>query len=92
MSRTVTSTTVAVNGTTTVTCATTAVTGTGITVTSVGITVTRATVTGAGSRPVTWNRAGPRGASGLRQGRSPAGRSSCSPGILAVRSTLRTQR
>lgn len=33
-----------------------------------------------------------RGASELRQGRSPAGRSSPLPGILAVRSTLRTQR
>lgn len=32
-----------------------------------------------------------RGASGLRQGRFPAGRSSPSPGFLAVRSTLRTQ-
>ncbi|MFD5638285.1 hypothetical protein ACFWJM_29615 [Streptomyces sp. NPDC127077] len=32
------------------------------------------------------------GASELRQGRSPAGRSSPLPGILAVRSTLRTQR
>lgn len=36
--------------------------------------------------------AGTRTASGLRQGCSPAGRTSLSPVILAVRSTLRTQR
>lgn len=36
--------------------------------------------------------AGTRAASGLRQGCSPAGRTSLSPVILAVRSTLRTQR
>jgi hypothetical protein len=47
--------------------------------------------TGTGPRGAAWNRARQRGASGLRQGRPPAGRSSPSPGILAVRSTLRAQ-